>query len=127
MISEEEKHARGLHESQMRLDGFKYKVKLDAVNLYREREEFRVIVDNFPNEFANIVEYIHGRERGKLSEEPADGYSPMITDTARKMMAASKNRWWSGITQSEVIRNLIQLVLWIIVLFFFGLMVRQHG
>lgn len=127
MISEEDKKRARDFEHKIRVEGSIHRARLGAVKLYREREEFRVIVDNYPNQFADIVEYIHGRESRSLSEESEEGYSPMITDTTRKMMAAAKNKWWSGVTQSEVARNLIQLVLWIIALWFLGLVARQHG
>lgn len=64
-------------------------------------------------------------EHGTTEDEDG-GYSPMITDAARRMMAASKPVAQEEDIISEAVQNLIKLVLWIIVLFFFWLTVRQH-
>ena len=64
-------------------------------------------------------------EHGTTENEDG-GYSPMITDAARRMMAASKPIVNKRNMLIETIENLISLVLWVIVLFFFWLTVRQH-
>ena len=60
------------------------------------------------------------------TEDEGGGYSPMITNAARQMMKASKPVAQEEDIISEAVQNLIKLVLWIIVLFFFWLTVRQH-
>lgn len=62
-----------------------------------------------------------------LDEDNSDGYSPMITDAARQMMAASKPVIQEEDMIPETVENLIKLVVWIIALFFLGWAVRQPG